>query len=117
MGIKETNIVTESQLTLSPLGVVLWKNVRGVFRQLRSEARIRAGLGPNGASDGIGYQKIIITQAMVGLPMARFCAIEFKTADGEERQHQQRFIDRVNADGGVAGFARSAEDAKRLFPK
>jgi hypothetical protein len=114
LGVKETDITNRSQIAVSPLGAVLWKNVRGVFRQLRSEAKIKVGVGPNGASDALGYRKIVITHAMIGMTIAQFLAIEFKTEDGVERKDQEKFIQRVIADGGCAGFARSENDAVNI---
>lgn len=47
---------------------------------------------------------------IIGCKDGRFLAIEIKTAAGRVTQHQQRFIDRVNAAGGIGFVARSIED-------
>lgn len=62
------------------------------------------------SSDLIGWERVIVTPAMVGKPVARFLAVECKEAgwtykgDSHE-QAQQRWLDLVNADGGHARFA------------
>lgn len=47
--------------------------------------------------------------------VAVYTAIEVKTATGRVSPEQQNFIDVVNAAGGIAGVARSVEDAQRLL--
>ena len=47
---------------------------------------------------------------IIGCKDGRFLAIEIKTAAGRVTPHQQRFIDRVNAAGGIGFVARSLED-------
>jgi hypothetical protein len=64
---------------------------------------IHAGL-TKGGSDIIGIA-----------PDGRFLAVEVKTTTGRLRPEQQRFIDAVNAKGGIAGVARSVEDALQLI--
>jgi hypothetical protein len=64
---------------------------------------IRAGL-TKGGSDIIGIA-----------PDGRFLAVEVKTTTGRIRPEQQLFIDAVIAAGGVAGVARSVEEALNLI--
>lgn len=45
----------------------------------------------------------------------RFMAIEVKKWDGRPTLEQQAFIDRVRQFGGVAGVARSVEDAQYII--
>lgn len=45
----------------------------------------------------------------------RFVAIEVKAADGTVTAKQQRYLDRVNTQGGLAFVARSVDDVKRLL--
>lgn len=66
---------------------------------------IRAGL-IEGSSDVIGIHG----------PDGRFVAIEVKTAGYNKRPaHQKAFLRMVLELGGLAGFARSAEDAGRIL--
>lgn len=91
----------------------LWRNNRGVAHY--GNQRVRYGVGPNGAADWIGYRRVTITQEMVGSYIAQFVAIEAKAPDGQSRDNQQAFLDRVSTDGGCAGVAKSGEDAKRIL--
>ena len=47
-------------------------------------------------------------------PCGRFLAVEVKTKAGRATKEQTRFIDAVNNAGGIAGIARSVEDALEL---
>jgi hypothetical protein len=69
-----------------------------------------------GASDLIGWHTIVITEEMVGTRVAVFTAIEVKrTGGGRRRPEQITFIDNVRADGGIAGFASSPDDAIKII--
>jgi hypothetical protein len=64
-----------------------------------------------GSSDLIGWTAIEITPEMVGRKVAVFTACEVKSERGRVSKEQQNFIDQVNAQGGVAFVARSADGA------
>ena len=67
-----------------------------------------------GTSDAIGLHSVTITPEMVGRQIAVFTAIEAK--DGADLTAQQRaFILNVHRMGGIAGCARSVEDARRIL--
>lgn len=48
-------------------------------------------------------------------PCGRFLAIEVKTKTGRPTKDQLRFIEAVNRAGGIAGIARSVDDALQLI--
>jgi hypothetical protein len=48
---------------------------------------------------------------MVGKTVAVFTAIEAKTATGRVSKDQKNFITQVQDAGGIAGIARSSDDA------
>lgn len=48
-------------------------------------------------------------------PCGRFLAIEAKTKTGRPTQQQLAFIDAVRKNGGIAGIARSVQDALDLI--
>ncbi len=52
---------------------------------------------------------------MVGQQVAVFTSIEVKTPTGRIRPEQQQWLETVQAAGGIAGVARSVEDAKALL--
>ena len=47
---------------------------------------------------------------ILGIYKGRMLGIEVKTAAGKLSKHQQDFIDKINAEGGIAFVARSIED-------
>jgi len=52
---------------------------------------------------------------MVGTQLAVFTSIEVKSPTGRVRPEQQQWLNAVQAAGGVAGIARSVEDAQRIL--
>jgi hypothetical protein len=76
---------------------------------VRKSRPLHAGL-VKGSSDLIGWKPLIISQEMVGQPIAQFAAAEVKTKRGAMREGQQDFIDLVNLHGGRAGVVRSLDD-------
>lgn len=81
---------------------------------LRHPRLLTAGLCP-GSSDLICLQRLAITPEHVGQTIGRFVAIEIKRPGKSAEPAQQIFIDNVNQAGGVAGVARSVEDAWQLL--
>lgn len=75
---------------------------------------VRFGLC-TGSSDLIGLKSVVITPDMVGQRVAVFCAVEVKTPKGRVTEEQQRFLDFVKRSGGIAGVARSPEDAQKII--
>jgi hypothetical protein len=73
---------------------------------LRAAQPLQMGL-TTGGSDLIGWT----TQDGV----ARFTAIEVKSDRGRLRPEQAVFIDAVNTAGGIAGVARSEDEAQRII--
>ena len=67
-----------------------------------------------GSADLIGWRTVTVTQEMVGTQVAVFTSIEVKTPIGRVKPEQQQWLDAVQAAGGIAGVARSVEDALRL---
>ncbi len=75
---------------------------------------IHAGLF-NGSADLIGWQRRIITPDMVGQAFAQFASIEDKVGKGKLREDQKTWRDIVLRFGGIAGVARSVEDARAIL--
>ena len=67
-----------------------------------------------GSADLIGYRTITITPEMVGQQVAVFLSIEVKTPTGRIRPEQQAWLETIQAAGGIAGVARSVDDALRI---
>ena len=68
-----------------------------------------------GSADLIGWRTVTVTPEMVGQQVAIFTSIEVKTPTGRIRPEQQAWLETVQAAGGIAGVARSVEDALRIM--
>jgi hypothetical protein len=77
---------------------------------IRNARPLTAGLCV-GSSDLIGWRSVRITPDMVGELHALFVACEVKDR-GKVTAEQQRFLDAVQAAGGIALVARSVEEAE-----
>jgi hypothetical protein len=91
-------------LAAAECGATVFRNNRGLFREARREKFLRAGLEAKGASDLIGW-----------LPDGKFLAIEVKTEKGRASPEQLKFIELVNAAGGVGFIARSGDDVRKII--
>lgn len=100
---------------------VLHRNRRGMV-DLPSGGKMPFGLGPNGYGDNVGYLTITVTPAMLGKRIAIYTMIECKRADkalrkAEPDDPQVKCIQEVCDAGGIAGFARHAEDAEEIYAR
>ena len=108
-------------------GAVLWRNNVGVL-QNEIGVPIRFGLANDSkrlnrrvkSSDLIGILPVTIEAQHVGARVGLFTAIETKhgawTWTGSKKeQAQARFLNLVQAAGGVAGFVRSKEEFTKLI--
>ena len=87
----------------------LFRNNTGTLRDQHGRP-VTFGLC-KGSADLIGWKRVTITPEMVGTTVAVFVSIEVKTATGRLRPEQQQWLDAVQAAGGIAGVARSVQDA------
>ncbi len=108
----EQRIQQEIRLAISEGDCRVFRNNCGVLQDRRG-VPVRYGLQP-GSSDLIGWRTVTITPDMVGTQVAVFLSIEVKTATGRLRPEQQQWLNAVQAAGGIAGVARSVEDALRI---
>lgn len=106
----ENNIQQQIRLTVSATGSKMFRNNQGAFKD--SNGRwVKFGIANPGGSDLIGWTPIAITPDMVGRKIAIFTAIEVKGPKTRTTPDQVNFIERIRADGGIAGVARSPADA------
>ena len=122
----ETKLQNLQMLALSQAGCLVWRVetagawVGKVIHKdnqtvtLANARMIQAGLC-KGGSDIIGIRPTVITQDMVGQTVGVFLADEVKTKTGRATKEQLRFIEAVNSAGGIAGVARSVDDALLLI--
>ena len=115
---QETKLQNSILLALSNAGCLVWRietagawvgrviHQDGSMVTLSNARMIQAGL-IKGGSDIIGIDRAT----------GRFIAIEVKTKTGRPTHEQTRFIDNVRAAGGIAGIARSVQDALDLIER
>ena len=108
----EQQIQQRIRLALSRGPVRLYRNNTGTLRDQHGRP-VQFGLAV-GSADLIGWRTVTVTPEMVGQRIAVFTSIEVKTATGRLRPEQQQWLDAVQAAGGIAGVARSVEDALRI---
>ena len=88
-------------------------NLRAVSQALRpGDVVIRQGRPLHaglcvGSSDLIGYRVVD--------RVAQFVALEVKSPTGRPTAQQVQFLDHINAVGGLAGIARSVDDAAAIL--
>lgn len=78
---------------------------------IRSARLVDCGL-QEGSGDLIGWKSVEVTQDMVGQRVALFVSIEVKGEGGRVSAAQQVWLGVVRKFGGLAGVARSVEEAK-----
>jgi hypothetical protein len=108
----EQQIQQHIRLALSRGPVRLYRNNTGTLRDQHGRP-VQFGLAV-GSADLIGWTTRTITPDMVGQQVAVFTSIEVKSASGRLRPEQRQWLEAVQAAGGIAGVARSVEDAARL---
>lgn len=92
----------------------LFRNQVGQLPDPRTGRPVQFGLA-RGSADLIGWRTITITPDMVGRQVAVFTSIEVKTERGRVRPEQQAWLGCVQGAGGIAGIARSIQDANDLL--
>lgn len=80
---------------------------------IRNPRPFSTGL-PAGFSDLFGFRTIEITPAMVGQRLAVFVGVECKSQRGRVTDPQGRFLKAVTDAGGLAGVARTVDDALNI---
>ena len=98
----EAELMREIQLVATGLGARLFRNNVGMATSSTGSI-IRFGLAV-GSSDLIGWTAT-----------GKFLAIEVKRPYGKPTKDQRRFLDAVITAGGIAGVARSVEDAVEII--
>lgn len=93
----------------------LWRNNSGSLPDPRTGRYVQFGVGSPGGSDLIGYRRVTVTPEMVGQDVAVFAAVEVKTPRGRVKAEQQQFVDHIRSAGGIAGIARSVDEAKNIL--
>lgn len=111
---KESELQKLIMLEASNNNMVLWRNNRGMIKDKYNKIH-KFGVGPNGASDLIGFYELTITEDMIGKTLPIFTAIEVKTLKGRPSKEQLKFIDILQKRNSIADIARCADDIKRII--
>lgn len=132
----ESAIQADIRLTASKeYRAPLWRNNNGAAQIIDPKSpnapprHVRFGLGNDSArvnaawksSDLIGIVPTLVTGDHIGRTLGVFAAIEVKVpgwhlTPGDKRaQAQAAFMNSVTAFGGIAGFAQSVDDMRRIF--
>lgn len=116
MSNSEALIQKQIMLSVSERGCRIFRNNCGAHKT--EDGRfVRYGVASPGGSDLIGWTSTTITEEMIGTKVAIFTAIEVKSARGRASADQEHFINTVLDAGGIAGIARSPQEALDLLPK
>jgi hypothetical protein len=110
--VTEQRIQQQIRIACSTGDTRLFRNNTGTLRDQHGRP-VQFGLC-KGSADLIGWRTVTVTPEMVGTQVAVFLSIEVKTPTGRLRPEQQQWLDVVQAAGGIAGVARSVEDALRI---
>jgi hypothetical protein len=92
----------------------LFRNNTGSLPDPKTGRPVQFGLA-RGSADLIGFRTITITPEMVGQRVAVFTSIEVKTPTGRLSPDQSNWLGLVRGAGGIAGVARSVDDANKLL--
>ena len=120
---RESAGTSHVRLAAAQLGITLWRNNCGGFYDEQGRF-VRYGLGSEAklaSSDWVGIRPVLITPEMVGSVLGVFTAVEMKaegwkySANDKHLLQQKQFIDVVNSNGGMAGFAQSVDDFYKII--
>ena len=114
----ETKIQRLIMMALSDSGCTVWRNETGQFWTGRIVHKDPGGNVTLGNARPIPCGLCVGSADLIGITDdGRFLAVEVKTATGRISKEQKTFIDHVNLMGGVAGVARSVEDALEIIKR
>ncbi len=112
----ETKLQRRIMVALSNAGHTVFRNETGQFwtgktihKDGGTVTLANAHMIPVGLC--VGSSDIVGLQAGTG----KFFAIEVKTPKGRASKEQKQFIEHINKRGGIAGIARSPQDALELL--
>ena len=109
----EAAIQAEIRKNLCRGNVRLFRNNVGAAKDATGRL-ITYGLA-KGSADLIGWVTREITTDDVGTKIAQFVSIEVKSPTGKPRPDQVHWAAVVEGAGGIAGIARSVEDAQKII--
>jgi hypothetical protein len=109
----EQTIQQQIRLACGTGSTRLFRNNTGTLRDQQGRP-VQFGLA-KGSADLIGWRTITIGPEHIGQRIAVFTSIEVKTPTGRVSPEQRQWLGAVQSAGGIAGVARSVEDALDLL--
>lgn len=114
----ETKLQRLIMMALSDAGCTVWRNETGQFWTGRVVHKDPGGNVTLGNARPIPCGLCVGSADLIGITDdGRFLAIEVKAQTGRISAEQQNFIDHIVSKGGVAGVARSVEDALAIIKR
>jgi hypothetical protein len=111
----ETNIQQRIRIALGTReDVRLFRNQVGQLPDPRTGRPVQFGLA-RGSADIVGWKTKVITEDDLGKSYAIFTSIEVKTPKGKATPSQNSWLECVRNAGGIAGIARSVDDALQIL--
>lgn len=111
----ETKIQQQIRLGLGTRSDLrLFRNQVGQLPDPRTGRPVQFGLA-KGSADLVGWKTVTVTPDMLGQQIAVFTSIEVKTPNGRLSGPQRNWLHTVQTAGGIAGVARSPEDAALII--
>jgi hypothetical protein len=111
----ETKIMNTILMALSKAGCLVFRNETAgawVGKVLHKDA----GQVTLTNASMVKFGLMVGSADIIGIsPTGKFLAVEIKTSKGRATKEQLRFIEAVNNAGGIAGIARSVDDALLLI--
>lgn len=112
--------------THNPDGVLERTIQKDIMKALKAHPNVawvgRFNSGSFMLEDDTGKKRVVRANTQKGmsdilgmLKGGRFFAIEVKSESGTVYGHQKAYLDLIKADGGIAGVARSVDDAIKLI--
>jgi len=112
---KETALQRSIMVALSEAGCTVWRSNTGQAYAGRV-VHSSAGVVTLANASPITFGMCVGASDIIGImPDGRFLAVEVKTAKGRTTAEQERFLFHVQLMGGVAGVARSVDDALKII--
>jgi len=111
---REQDLMLTIMVALTEAGCTVWRNNTG--KAYQGHIIKRAGTQVTiGDARLVSFGLCVGSADIIGIsPGGRFLAVEVKAPKGVTSFEQQRFIDHVNKTGGIAGVARSVDEAVSL---
>lgn len=105
----ETSKQNDAMMDLSAAGMLVWRQMVGLFRRLQSDHKVKVGV--TGQSDIGGIYPVVVTEKMVGMKIGVAVQVEMKVSKKKGSDIQEAWGDAVKDRGGIYFVANDGVDA------